>query len=347
MVTDTDNLLAQKSSIHGYIPAYPYHLVWIATNSCNARCMHCSTAAAKRLPDELTTEEAKAMFSDLASLGVFDIAISGGEPLTRPDIMEIIEHMTLLGLKIGIGSNGSTITPRKVKQLKALNVSRLQISIDGTEEIHDFARRWIGLFQKAKNAIRVGIQGGLNVHVCMTLHKLNYLVMEDVIKLCADWGVKRFNLSRFIPTGRGDSSLDLSKDLWKECIYRYEELKKEYTGVIEMTSHLSQSILVNPDLDCYSGFIGCQAGIGQGCIGPKGEVSPCVMLPIIVGNIRDNSFGEIWAESKLIHSLKNRNELKGACGDCLYKGKCGGCRAVAFSYTGDVFATDDRCWLAN
>jgi AdoMet-dependent heme synthase len=193
------------------VPLYPYHLVWIATNACNARCVHCSTAAAKRLPEELSTEQAKHLFSHLADIGVFDIAISGGEPLTRPDIFELIEHMRAVGLKIGIGSNGSTITEEKVLKLRAAGVSRLQISIDGTEEIHDLARRWTGLFQKSKHAIALGIKGGLNVHVCMTLHKLNYRVMEEVIQLCIDWGVKDLIFPGSYPRGVVINHLILAK----------------------------------------------------------------------------------------------------------------------------------------
>jgi AdoMet-dependent heme synthase len=346
MVSQTTPVnLGDNSVLSRYIPTYPYHVVWIATNACNARCAHCSTAATKRMPDELSTDQAKFMFTELASLGVFDIAISGGEPLVRPDIFGIIEHMNSLGLKVGMGSNGSTISGEKAIRLKELGLSRLQISIDGTEEIHDIARRWVGLFQKAKTAIQIGIQAGLNLHVCMTLHKLNYRVLDEVVELCASWGVKRFNLSRFIPTGRGDQSLDLSKELWKTMIFKYEEIKEKFKGKMEMTTHLSQSVLVDAALEDWCGFIGCQAGIGQGCIGPNGDVSPCVMLPVIIGNIKEKSFSEIWSQSKLINSLKGRNELKGLCGSCSYKNKCGGCRAVAYSYTGDVFETDTRCWL--
>lgn len=340
-------MVKNDTTYRNYVPDIPYHLVWIATNACNARCIHCSTEATKRLPGELSTNEVKKMFWELRNAGVFDIAISGGEPFVRKDMMEIIEYMASIGLKVGIGSNGSTVTKKITDKLKLFNVSRLQISIDGTEEIHDLSRRWNGLFKKSKQAILYGIESGLNVHVCMTLHKINYSVMEDVISMCADWGVKRFNLSRFIPTGRGDLALDLDKELWHDLMLKYENIKTEYFGRMEMTTHLSQSILLNSELNCYDGFIGCQAGIGQGCIGPTGDVSPCVMLPVKVGNIRDYSFEDIWRDSPLINNLKSRNLLKGKCGVCSYKEKCGGCRAVAYSYTGDVFETDSRCWLTN
>lgn len=328
-----------------YIPELPYHLVWITTNACNARCLHCSTAAAKRLPNELSTDEVKSLFTHLADIGIFDVAISGGEPLVRQDIYEIIEFITGLGIKVGIGSNGSLITKQTAFRLKEIHVDRLQISIDGTEEIHDQVRRWNGLFNRAKQAIQNSIEAGLNTHVCLTLHKLNYAVMEDVIDTCANWGVKRFNMSRFIPTGRGTNDLDLPKEIWKEIIFEYETIKKKYSGTMELTTHLSQSILVNPELYNCGGFIGCQAGIGQGCIDSNGDIRPCVMLPIVIGNVREKLFEDIWKSSQLINSLKSRNTLKGFCSMCDKKEQCGGCRAVAYSYSGDVFETDSRCWL--
>ena len=92
------------------------------------------------------------------------------------------------------------------------------------------------------------------------------------------------------------------------------------------------------------GFVGCQAGLGQACIGPEGEVSPCVMLPLIVGNIRERSFAEIWTQSPTLDALRDRSLLEGRCGTCALRAKCGGCRAVAYAYTGNVLASDPRCW---
>jgi len=326
-------------------PTVPFHLVWLATNACNARCVHCSSDAAKRRPNELSTEEAKALFEDMARVGVFDVAVSGGEPLTRLDIFEVIEHAIGLGLRVGLGSNGSTVTPAVVERLKKIGLDRLQISIDGLERTHDLARRWTGLFRKSANAIRLGIEAGLRVHVCFTAHRLNYHELEAVIDQCIEWGVRRFNLSRFIPTGRGDAALDLTPLEWKDLIARFDRKRDEYRGKIDFSTHLAQLILTDPSLECVSGFAGCQAGLGQGCIGPEGDVTPCVMLPVVVGNVRDASLGEIWSNSPIIHALHDRSQLKGACGDCSFREKCGGCRGVAYSYTGDYLESDTRCWL--
>lgn len=323
----------------------PYHMVWIATNACNARCVHCSSDAAKCRPNELSTAEAMGLFDDFATLGVFNVAVSGGEPLVRRDLLDVIEHGTSLGLRVGLGSNGSTVTAGIVGRLYDLGLDRLQISIDGLEETHDQARRWTGLYQKSHRAIQMGIDGGLSVHVCFTAHRMNYRELGAVVDRCVEWGVRRFNLSRFVPTGRGEASLDLSPYEWKDVATVFEAKRREYAGSVDFSTHLAQLVLLEPELGCVPGFVGCQAGAGQGCIGPEGEVMPCVMLPIIVGNIRDTPLREIWETAPVLNELRNRNQLKGYCRTCGVRDKCGGCRAVAYAYTGDFLAEDPRCWL--
>lgn len=326
-------------------PRLPYHMVWLATNACNARCVHCSSDAAKRLPRELTTDEAKTMFDELARVGVFDVAVSGGEPLTRRDIFEVMEYAAGLGIRLGLGSNGSTVTPQVARRLKNLGLDRLQISIDGLEETHDRARRWQGLFQKSMQAVKTGLDEGLRVHVCFTAHRMNFRELGEVVDRCFGWGVRRFNMSRLVPTGRGDASLDLTPGEWQEVVAAFEAKRAQYAGRMEFSTHLAQLILTDPTLDCSPGFVGCQAGLGQGCIGPEGNVTPCVMLPVVVGNIREQSLENMWDGSPVIRSLQDRSNLKGWCQTCDLRERCGGCRGVAYAYTGDYLAADPRCWL--
>jgi radical SAM protein with 4Fe4S-binding SPASM domain len=326
-------------------PQIPYHIVWLATNACNARCVHCSSDAAKKLPGELTTDEAKSVFNDLADFGVFDVAVSGGEPLTRSDIFEVMEHAAGLGIRLGLGSNGSTVTPSKVDKLLKLGLDRLQISLDGLESTHNTARRWNGLFQKSVNAIKLGLNAGLRVHVCFTAHRLNFKEIGSVIDFCSELGVRRFNFSRLVPTGRADTILDLLPGEWKETIAVFNAKRKEYADQMDFTTHLAQQILSDPSLEDHLGFSGCQAGVGQGCIDSVGNVTPCVMLPVIIGNIRERSFADIWRSSETIKALRDRSQLKGWCRSCTHRDKCGGCRGVAYGYTGDPLAEDPRCWL--
>jgi radical SAM protein with 4Fe4S-binding SPASM domain len=325
-----------------YRPQFPLHMVWLSTNACNARCVHCSSDSLKCFPDELSTSEAKQLFEDLASIGVVDLAVSGGEPFTRPDLFELLEHAVGLGLRVGVGSNGSTIDDSVVERLAEIGIDRLQISIDGTAATHDLARRWNGLYRRSAAAIERGIEAGLRVHVCFTVHALNYSEIDAVASACCQWGVSRLNVSRFVPTGRGDASLDLPPWQWRAVIEHVEELRQN--PALKISTHLAQLVLVDEALACEPAFAGCQAGLAQGCIDARGNVMPCVMLPVVVGNIRERSLREIWREAPLLQSLRDRSNLQGNCGACELKDQCGGCRGVALAYTGDPLGADPRCW---
>jgi radical SAM protein with 4Fe4S-binding SPASM domain len=282
---------------------------------------------------------------DLADIGIFDVAISGGEPLIRRDLIEIMEFALGVGIRLGLGSNGTMLNAQITKELKRIGIDRLQISIDGLEETHDKARRWKGLFRKSINAIQFGLHEGITTHVCFTAHRMNMDEIPEVIDFCASLGVSRFNFSRLVPTGRATSNLDLTPIEWQKVNTVFERKRSQYKGRMEFTTHLAQQILSNPNLESMCGFIGCQAGIGQGCIDSVGNVSPCVMLPICIGNIREKSFEDIWTSSPVIKKLQDRQNLKGRCFHCSYREKCGGCRGVAYSYTGDFLDQDPRCWL--
>lgn len=325
-------------------PSRPYHMVWLATNACNARCVHCSSDALACKPNELTTAEAMAMFDQLAAFGVLDVAVSGGEPLVRRDVLDVLEHARALGIRIGVGSNGSTIGDAVVQRLRELDIDRLQISIDGLEPTHDRARRWRGLFSRSVAAIRRAIDGGLVVNVCFTAHRLNHLELAEVVAACVEWGVHRFNLSRFVPTGRGERALDLTPAEWAAVMARFEGLRAALAGRMELTTHLAQRVLSDRSLERCTGFVGCQAGLGQGCIDSEGNVMPCVMLPLVVGNLRERPFAEIWESAPALQALRDRSRLEGRCGACADREKCGGCRGVAYAYTGNAMAADPRCW---
>lgn len=327
-----------------FAPRFPYHVVWLTTNACNTRCVHCSSNAEKRRPNELSTAEATAMLTQLASVGVFDMAFSGGEPLARRDIYALVAHAADCRIRVGLGSNGSTVNPAVADRLRSAGLHRLQISIDGVEATHDLARRWRGLYAKSVRAIQAGLEAGLRVHVCFTAHRLNHTELDRVIDHCAEWGVHAFNLSRFIPTGRGTRALDLTPSEWRDVTSVFERRRRELGTHMVFSTHLAQQVLANPALTCAPGFVGSQAGLGQACIGPEGGVSPCVMLPLIVGNIRERSFAEIWTQSPALDALRDRSLLEGRCGTCELRAKCGGCRGVAYAYTGSVLASDPRCW---
>jgi len=330
----------------GFHAQFPFHMVWLATNLCNARCLHCSSNSAKCLADELNTEEALGLMESLADAGVLDLAVSGGEPLLRRDLFRIISHARRLGIAVGVGTNGTTITRAVAKRLADAGVNRLQVSVDGLPASHDMLRCWPGLYQRALQAIDTARNIGLRVHICCTISRINFHELEEFVALVAtSMGVSRLNLSRYVPTGRGKDDLDLRNSEWQEVVVQCAHLRKQFRGTLDIVTHLAQTILADDEVRPLPGFVGCQAGRGQGCVTANGTVFPCVLLPIPVGNVRLSPFREVWANSPVIRDLQDRNCLKGACADCAWKERCGGCRAVAFAKTGDYLSSDPRCWL--
>jgi radical SAM protein with 4Fe4S-binding SPASM domain len=183
------------------------------------------------------------------------------------------------------------------------------------------------------------------VHVCCTITRLNAAELEEFVAFIATRPVRRINFSRYVPTGRGTQLLDIDDADWPAIMRRCVALREEYAGRLEITTHLAQQILVDPCVADMPGFIGCQAALGQGCVTANGDVLPCVLLPIPMGNIRRHPFAEIWRDSPVAAVLRDRSTLRGACGTCALRERCGGCRAVAYARTGDHRAADPRCWL--
>jgi AdoMet-dependent heme synthase len=326
-------------------PRMPFHMVWLATNACTARCLHCSSNSAVRMPDELKIDEVRDLIDQLADVGVVDLGISGGEPLIRKDLLQVIVHAKRRGMSVGVGSNGAKLGPERAAGLVSAGLNRLQISLDGLGAAHDELRRWPGLFSRALQTIRIAQSAGLRVHVCCTINRLNFRDLDAFASVVAGLGVRRLNFSRFVPTGRGADSLDLDNQSWRFAIEQCARIRARYEPEIEIVSHLAQQILVDKDVADMPGFIGCQAGQAQGCVTANGTVLPCVLLPIPLGNIRDRPFRDIWQTSSIVRAFQERTELGGNCGICALKDRCGGCRAVAFSKTGDPLAADPRCWL--
>jgi AdoMet-dependent heme synthase len=330
-----------------FVPEFPFHLVWNVTNACNLHCEHCFSASGKPLPDELTTAEAYDLLEQLADAGVFDLAFCGGEPLIRRDVFDLLGYASAAGITTGLGSNGWLIKERVMEKLHRAGVQRVQISLDGLEENHDRIRGRAGLFARTVAGIKISVASGMRTHVCFTPHRGNLADLEPVIDLCAELGVHLFNLSQFVPVGRGQQVRDLSVRQWQDILALWQRKRRQYAGRMAFASHLAQLALVDPDIASAAGFRGCQAGTGQGAITATGDVLPCVVLPIPAGNIREKRFADIWRDSPVLRGLRARDKLGGLCGSCALRERCGGCRAVAWAYSGDCLAEDPRCWLVD
>ena len=176
------------------------------------------------------------------------------------------------------------------------------------------------------------------------VHRLNRQELTPALESALSAGVDGLTLSQLVLAGRGSAEIDLTSREWQEILEWWDSVRSEHPS-ITMTTHLAQLTMVAPDLACSPLFQGCQAARGHGAISPTGDVYPCVVLLYRIGNLRRNSFNDLWNNSSAAAILRDRTQLLGLCGKCTFRDKCGGCRATAYAVTGNLMAADPYCWI--
>ena len=316
----------------------PLVVSWNVTRKCNLKCPHCYINAAKEeLSDELNTEEAKQLIDQICEVSRPLLILSGGEPLLRKDVFELIRYGTEKGLKMGLGSNGSLIDGVTAKKLKEAGVKTVSISLDScSPERHDEFRGVAGSWEKAVNAIKALKENSVLVQVNTTVTQQNYAEIDEIISLAEQLGVENFHLFFLVPTGRGTKIADISPAMYENMIKEtFAKTSKHRLNVRPSCAPQFMRIAKDNGLDMRQWIRGCIAGLYYCRVYPNGDVTPCPYLPIKLGNIREKSFSEIWFTSDVFKALRDFDALKGKCGACEYRSLCGGCRARAYGLSSD------------
>jgi len=344
----------QRLAVHGkcefylklaYSPAasqsekfVPLVVSWNVTRECNLKCPHCYiNATTQKLKNELTTEEAKALIDQICEVSRPLLILSGGEPLLRQDVYELIRYGAAKGLKMGLGSNGSLIDATAAKRLKDAGIETVSISLDShIPEQHDAFRGVRGSWEKAVGAIKALRENGVLVQVNTTLTQQNYDQIDDIMSLAETLGVENFHLFFLVPTGRGVKIADISPAKYENMIKTtFARVAKHKLNVRPSCAPQFMRIAKDMGLDMSRWIRGCLAGLYYCRVYPNGDITPCPYLPIKLGNIREKSFKEIWFNSDMFKTLRDFNALKGKCGACEYRALCGGCRARAYGLSSD------------
>ena len=316
----------------------PLVLSWNVTRECNMKCSHCYiNATDKKLDGELNTQEAKNLMDQIAEVSHPLLILSGGEPLLRPDIYELIKYGASIGLKMGLGSNGSLIDEAAAEKLKQAGIATVSISLDSNIPAqHDEFRGVAGAWEKAVEACKALRKNNVLVQVNTTLTQQNYSQIDDVMALAESIGVENFHLFFLVPTGRGTKIADISPSQYEEMITKtFAKTANHTLNVRPSCAPQFMRIARDMGLDMRQWIRGCIAGMYYCRIYPNGDVTPCPYLPIKLGNVREKTFSDIWFNSPVFKALRNPDELKGKCGACEYRGLCGGCRARAYGLSGD------------
>ena len=316
----------------------PLVMSWNITRKCNLKCSHCYiNATNQELTDELNTFEAKNLIDQICEVSKPLLILSGGEPLLRNDVFELIEYGVSKGLKMGLGSNGSLIDKTIAKDLRRVGISTVSISLDSYKsERHDLFRGVVGSWEKAINAIKYLRENNILVQVNTTVTQNNYREIDEIMYLTEDIGVENFHLFFLVPTGRGVKIEDITPAKYEAMIKTtFAKTKNHRLNVRPSCAPQFMRIASTAGLDMRQWIRGCLAGLYYCRVYPNGEITPCPYLPIKLGNVKEKKFKDIWFNSEFFNSLRNFETLKGKCGYCEYKAICGGCRARAYGLSSD------------
>lgn len=345
-------------------------VVWNATKTCNLECVHCyADAETRKFTGELTTEEARRMIDDLAAFNVPALLISGGEPLVRPDILDLAEYATSLGVRVTFSTNGTLIDEKKAERIAKIGVTYVGISIDGGETRHDRFRGKKGAWRNSIRGIRNCRAAGIRVGVRFTVTQENLPDLEDVYRIVEQEDIGRLCLYHLVYAGRGSylAGIDLTVEEKRKMMIRLME-QVEYWNeqgreieVMTVDNHADapfiylrlkdrHSTLADNALALIRNNGGNRSGVAIGAIDSFGFVHPDQFTQHhTVGSIRERKFSEIWTDQRvdLLEDLRNRKALlKGRCARCRWLMVCNGnFRARAEAATGDYFESDPGCYL--
>ena len=382
----------------------PRLIFWEVTKGCNLRCIHCRATATELMsPADLPTAKALDIIKQIADFGNPILVLSGGEPLYRPDIFELAEYGTSLGLRMALATNGTLVTKDVAEKVKHSGIKRVSISLDGSDAAtHDSFRGIPGAFDAAVYGMRNLQDEGVSVQINTTIARHNAHQLPEVLDLARRLGADALHTFLLVPVGCGvdiaeeqmvapdeyermlnwfyDQSLTGDIEMKATCAPHYFRVARQRRaadrragkpvpaapiahhpqpiGPTDMTMPGSTGISLRPGAGAPVGHTGhpgghpsdmnamtkgCLAGTGVCFLSHEGEVFPCGYLPALAGDLRKQSFADVWNNSVVFNQLRDDNNLKGKCGCCEFRHVCMGCRARAFAATGDFLAEEPFC----
>jgi 12,18-didecarboxysiroheme deacetylase len=347
-------------------------VVWNVGQRCNLKCMHCySQSQNKKYSGELSTEEGEALIDDLARFGSPVILFSGGEPLLRKDLLNLVHLATDRGMRAVISTNGTLINKKMAKELKRIGLSYVGVSLDGMEQTNDRFRGVEGAFAGALRGIRNCQEAGIKVGLRFTINRRNSLDIPGIFNLLEQENIPRVCFYHLVYAGRGtslmkedldhsetrrvvDMIIDRTKDLHERnkavevlTVDNHADGPYLYLRMLRERSPRAAEVL---KLLRMNG--GNSSGVGIGCVSWDGSVhADQFWRHYSFGNVRQRPFSEIWMDLRepLMTQLKGkRKHVKGRCSACRWLDVCSGnFRVRAEAVKGDLWAPDPACYLTD
>ena len=337
----------------------PFLVIWEVTRACDLACLHCRASADPyRHPLELTTEEGFRLLDSVREFGDPIMIFTGGDPLKRSDLFQLLEYSVGLGLRTTVSPSPTPLlTAEAIAGFKRAGVARISVSVDGWDaESHDGFRQVPGSFSRAMLALEEAQRIGLSTQINTTVSRHNWEHLEEIADMVDRLGCDMWDIFFLVPTGRGASQVELNGAEFEQVFQFMYERSKRSRAVIKTTEamHYRRYLMErrkqeggakggHPGDNPLNRMAGINSGRGFVFISRTGEIYPSGFLPISSGNVRRNSLAQVYREGPLFQVLRDSSLLKGKCGLCQYRNLCGGSRSRAYALTGDYLAAEARC----
>lgn len=352
----------------------PFLVIWETTQACALACRHCRASARPgRDPSELSTEEGKRVVRETAAMGTPILIFSGGDPVNRPDLLELISYGKQHGLRTAtIPAATDRLTRELVHQLAAAGADQMALSLDFPRaELHDGFRGVPGAFARTMEAVGWAHEARLPLQINTTICAETVPCFEEMAAFVETLGIVFWEVFFLVPMGRGSVLQGLEPLQCEKLFAIIHRIQKKGTFIVKVTEaphyrrHVAQrerkaagqstrpsgavampAVLTTSEGPGHTVGLaprGVNSGNGFLFVSHQGEIYPSGFLPISVGNVRRTTLADAYRNSDLFQALREPDLLKGRCGRCEFRGICGGSRSRAYGITGDPFESDPWC----
>jgi len=334
-------------------------VIWEVTQACDLACVHCrASAQPERSPAELSTEQGYRLLDEIRSFGEPLMVFTGGDPLKRPDLYDLIRYSVKIGLRTNVTPSATPLlTAEAIEAFKAAGITRMAISLDGPDAAtHDEFRGIPGTFDRAMFALRYARDIGLDTQLQTTVTRRNMARLAEVAEIAKEVRTRMWSLFFLIVTGRAEEGDDLLAPEYEQVFEFMYELSKtapfgvktteamHYRRYVAQRIKAEHGVTENPNA---KGVAWRTAGVSDGkgfvFVSHTGEIFPSGFFPVSGGNVLDDSLTDVYRNSDLFLTLRDTSQRHGKCGICEYRNICGGSRSRAYALTGDFLAEDPRC----
>ena len=354
--------------VHADFDKAPFTIAWEITRACAFACKHCRADAQHgRDPLELTTQEGFQLIDRLAEFGSPILIFTGGDPMMRPDLNELIAYSTEKGLRCSLTPTATSLpTVERLQKVKEAGIRRIALSLDApSSQVHDEFRQVKGSWDRTMLILHNADKIGLSVQVNTTVSTFNHLLLPEMVPFVEEVGAVQWSVFFLVPTGRAqakwlitpeeherlfnwlyDLSVDAPFDIKATAapMYRRVAIQRRKAEMKDGQSVTFQGAGFQYADGLHRPTKGVNDGNGFMFISHLGEIMPSGFLPISAGDVRNDDVVDVYRNASIFRDLRDYSKLKGKCGICDFRDVCGGQRGRAFGITGDYLETDPSCF---